>query len=250
MKYRPAIIAFTTAAALSGCRQSSEPPPVFSPEPTVESLIEQVSGDEGTFSDVPFSRVIQSSTDREIIPFDPGERIDGEILGAIRHALTDTLEEFNKPESVTNSEARINEASAHFEEAIRIAIEGQPGFQCDYPRTAEGNLQRSGYPDLRIVHESSGRVAYLDPKLVGTGSFDSSLRSFYFTPKVQTAKVLDDAHHLLVGIEHDANTGQWKFLGWHLVDLSGFKVRLKAEFQASNRDLYRPELIIETGTTP
>jgi hypothetical protein len=30
------------------------------------------------------------------------------------------------------------------------------------------------------------------------------------------------------------------------VDLAGFKVTLKAEFQASNRDLYVPELILES----
>lgn len=246
MKLLLAAFGFAGVAIFSGCRQSSEPPPVFSPDPTVESLIDQVSQNESTFSSIPFSKVIQASTGRQIIPFDPAEPVDGEILKAIRQALFDTLEILNKPGSPTNEESRINEASIHFEEGIRRAFEAQPGFQCDFPRTAEGNLQRSGYPDLRIVHEASGRVVYLDPKLVATGSFDSSLRSFYFTPKVQTAKVLDDAHHLLVGIEHDGNTGQWKFLGWHLVDLSEFKVRLKAEFQASNRDLYQPELVIET----
>ena len=77
---------------------------------------------------------------------------------------------------------------------------------------------------------------------------NSSLRTFYFTPQTETNKVLHDANHLLVGIEHDGNTGKWRYLRWHLVDLSGFKVRLKAEFQASNEDLYRPELIIRTGT--
>jgi hypothetical protein len=51
----------------------------------------------------------------------------------------------------------------------------------------------------------------------------------------------------LVGIEHDGNTGKWKFLRWHLVDLADFKVTLKAEFQASNRDLYVPNLIIGEG---
>jgi len=31
------------------------------------------------------------------------------------------------------------------------------------------------------------------------------------------------------------------------VDLSKFKVRLKAEFQGSNRDMYRPEAIVATS---
>ena len=36
----------------------------------------------------------------------------------------------------------------------------------------------------------------------------------------------------------------WKFVRWDLVDLSRFTVKLKAEFQGSNRDIYRPEAIV------
>jgi hypothetical protein len=39
----------------------------------------------------------------------------------------------------------------------------------------------------------------------------------------------------------------WKFTRWDLVDLSHFKVKLKAEFQGSNRDMYRPEAIVATS---
>ncbi len=38
--------------------------------------------------------------------------------------------------------------------------------------------------------------------------------------------------------------GGWKFTRWDVVDLARFRVRLKAEFQGSNRDLYRPEAIV------
>jgi 5'-3' exonuclease len=43
---------------------------------------------------------------------------------------------------------------------------------------------------------------------------------------------------LLCGIEHDGKEGQWTFTRFHLVDLSTLRVRLKAEFQASNAELY------------
>ncbi|NNE92782.1 MAG: hypothetical protein HKN23_14140 [Verrucomicrobiales bacterium] len=203
------------------------------------------SGDE--FKDISFQNVIESSTGRTILPFDAGDPADAEVLAAISSALDAALSKFSEEGSPTNSEKRINEVSSYFEEEIRHHLEREPGISCDYPKTAEGRTQRSGYPDLRIVHEESGRVTYFDPKLVETGSLDSSLRSFYFSPKTETNKVLEDAHHLLVGIEHDGNTGNWKFLRWHLVDLSEFKVRLKAEFQASNRDLYQPNLMIGEG---
>lgn len=223
---------------------------VYSPEPTVEGLIDTVLRSDGDFTDVFFSDVIASSTGKKILPIDRRAPTDREILDAIGKALDLTLSEFNQPGSPTSRENRINEASAHFEEAILRHLDAQPGILCELPRTADGNLQRAGYPDLKIIHESSGRVAYLDPKLVEQGSLDSSLRTFYYTPKTRTAKVLDDAHHLLAGIEHDGQIGKWKFLRWHLVDLAGFKVRLKAEFQASNKDLYLPELIIETRELP
>ena len=74
------------------------------------------------------------------------------------------------------------------------------------------------------------------------------MRTFYFTPRKETNKILDDAHHLLVGFAHDGrHKDLWKFTGWELVDLSRFKVRLKAEFQGSNRDLYQEESIVGAG---
>jgi hypothetical protein len=78
---------------------------------------------------------------------------------------------------------------------------------------------------------------------------NSSFRAFYFEPKVATNKVRDDAVHLVVGFEHQPREkgDGWKFTHWDLVDLAQFKVRLKAEFQGSNRDMYRPEAIVATG---
>ncbi|MCA1658834.1 MAG: hypothetical protein LC627_06005, partial [Verrucomicrobiaceae bacterium] len=108
--------------------------------------------------------------------------------------------------------------------------------------------QRSGYPDLKLVDQQTKRVFYLDPKLYAAGSRDSSFRTFYFEPKIATNKVRDDAVHFIVGFEHAAKSGgRWNFTGWDLVDLAHFKVKLKAEFQGSNRDLYRPEAIVATS---
>lgn len=240
----------TALLFLGACRRPESPPVLYSPEPTIADLIETLRSTDGTFHDVSFAGIIQAATGHEVIPLDPGSEGDAEIVAAIRAGLADVLAEMNRPNSVTNLESRINECSAHFEEAIRRRLNAEPGFTCDFPRTAAGGQQRSGYPDLRLVHEATGRVAYLDPKLVEQGALASSLRTFYYTPAEETGKVSDDAHHLLIGIEHDGQTGRWRFLRWHLVDLSGFQVRLKAEFQADNRDIYRPELILESGEAP
>ena len=156
------------------------------------------------------------------------------------------MKRLNAPNSAIQHVDRINEVSSHFEDSLRELLNATPGLRCDFPLTAEGKLQRSGYPDLRIADVESKRVFYLDPKLYAAGSRDSSFRAFYFEPKKATNKVREDAVHLVVGFEHQSReqNGQRKFTRWDVVDLSRFIVKLKAEFQGSNRDMYRPEAIV------
>jgi len=66
--------------------------------------------------------------------------------------------------------------------------------------------------------------------------------------------VRDDAVHFVVGFEHAPREtasrspkATWNFTRWDLVDLSRFTVKLKAEFQGSNRDMYRPEAIVASS---
>lgn len=242
-----AIIFLAILPVATSCDRAERPRIVIEKEPSVEGLVSTVLNGGGSFKDVEFSELIESSTGNLVLPFDPGDPVDAEVLACIDGALRAILKRFNRPDTPTNSEKRINEVSSYFETALLEELDRAPELSCGYPRTREGNLQRSGYPDLMIRHLRSDRIIYLDPKLVEEGSLDSSLRTFYFTPRNETNKVLHDANHLLVGIEHDGNTGNWKFLRWHLVDLARFRVTLKAEFQASNRDLYIPELIIESA---
>ncbi|MEX2579392.1 MAG: hypothetical protein WD342_10065 [Verrucomicrobiales bacterium] len=234
-------------ALAPACKRSETPRIVIEKEPSVESLVSTVLNGGGTFRDVEFAGLVESSTGNLVIPVNPADPVDAEILACLDAALTTILNRFNQPDTPTNSEKRINEVSSYFEEALLEELDAAPELSCEYPRTAKGNLQRAGYPDLMIRHLASGRVAYLDPKLVKQGTLDSSLRTFYFTPRNETNKILRDAHHLLVGVEHDGNTGDWQFLRWHVIDLTRFQVTLKAEFQASNRDIYIRELLLETG---
>jgi len=242
------ILIFLTATGLVACDRGTPPQVVIEQEPSVPALISTVLNGGGTFRDVPFAELIETSTGKQVLPMNPGDPVDDEILSLIDAAMKGVLTRFNQSDSETYAESRINEVSSYFENALIEELDRAPELECSHPRTAAGNLQRAGYPDLMIRHTASGRIIYLDPKLVQEGSLNSSLRTFYFTPQTETNKVLHDANHLLVGIEHDGNTGKWRYLRWHLVDLARFKVRLKAEFQAGNEDLYRPELIIQSGT--
>jgi hypothetical protein len=211
-------------------------------------LVNDLMRDEGELAGVPFAEVVQAATGKRVIALNPTNAVDRELLSKISRAMDEVMRKLNAPDSPVRSKRRINEVSTLFETTMKAELNAIEGLECDFPKLANGARQRSGYPDLRLADKRSGRVLYLDPKLMERGSRASSLRTFYYEPKRETNKILDDAHHLIVGFTHDGQTGAWQFLGWELVDLAHFRVKLKAEFQANNRDLYRPEAVVGAST--
>ena len=191
---------------------------------------------------IDFSEVLAATTGKKIHPVDPAT--DKPWLEKLAVILNQTLAKLNDPSHPIHSAGRINEASRFIEDELLVECAGVGGWTCGIPKTSSGEEQRSGYPDLRLVLED-GSVVYLDPKLHAADSRESSLRTFYYEPKTTTGKVHDDARHLLIGVQHnEGQGGQLRFEGWEIVDVSKIKVRLKAEFQASNKDMYRDETII------
>ncbi len=218
---------------------------------TVQKLIPWLLDQNEALHGVLFSDVIAATSGKRVLPFDRVDADDQRILARIGTALDAVLADMNGPASTVQNARRVNEMSSHFEDAIKAKLAVIPGFACDFPRTAAGKHQRSGYPDLRLVDSATGRVIYLDPKLFAHGSKSSSFRTFYFEPKRETNKVTDDARHLIVGIEHERDAaGRIHFVKWELIDLSGFRVKLKAEFEGSNADMYRPEAVVGSGAAP
>ncbi len=224
---------------------------VFSARPAetntldLQKMIVAVAKADGELKGIPFADVVMATTGKRVLAFDQKNDADRELLSKIGSAMDEVMKRMNATNSAAQKPKRINEVSSHFEEEIKRVLNETAGFSCDFPKLASGKVQRSGYPDLRLVEKKTGRTVYLDPKLYAVGSRSSSFRTFYFEPKTDTNKILDDGCHLIVGFEHDGGkSGRWKFLNWELVDLSQFKVRLKAEFQGSNRDLYQDAAIV------
>jgi hypothetical protein len=214
----------------------------------VQVLIPWLLKEDSSLKGIAFADVIAATSGKKIFPFDPKDADDRRILAKIGAVMDDVLKKMNAPDSEVKHTKRINEASSHFENVMQASLNAVPDFSCDFPRTASGHILRSGYPDLRLVDKATGRVVYLDPKLYAAGSKDSSFRTFYFEPKRETNKVNDDARHLIVGIEHGRDAdGGWTFTHWELVDISHFRVRLKAEFEGGNRDMYKPEAVVGAG---
>jgi hypothetical protein len=215
----------------------------------VDALIPWLLQEDAQLRGIPFSEVIFDATGKRVLAFNAKDETDSRVLQQISGVLDEVMTRLNASDSVIQGIPRINEVSSHFEDLMRELLNKVPGLSCDFPQTATGATQRSGYPDLELIDQQSHRVFYLDPKLYTVGSRDSSFRTFYFEPKVATNKVREDAVHLIVGFEHEkpAAGRQWKFTRWDLVDLSHFQVKLKAEFQGSNRDMYRPEAIVASS---
>ena len=236
------------AAVLAAQPSFAKEPTASRPGPPVDALIPWLLQEDTQLRGIPFAKVIFDATGRKVIAIDPQSETDRRIIKQISTVLDEVVRRLNEPGSAIQDIARINEVSSHFEDLMRDLLNTAPGLSCDFPRTADNRVQRSGYPDLRVIDKETKRVFYLDPKLYAAGSRESSFRTFYFEPKTTTNKVLDDAVHLVAGFEHEAGKdGHWKFTRWDLVDLAHFQVKLKAEFQGSNRDMYRPEAIVATS---
>ncbi len=234
----PAVLLVFFAAALLW--QSNAKPPAGA-APAAEA-VRSVMTAEAALRDIPLRDVIAAATGRKTLPLQPDKiPSDAACRRHIMLAADKVIAFLNAADGPLRGLRRINEGSRHVEEKLITLLNGGD-FTCAVPHTKEGDGQRSGYPDLRIVHKPTGRVYYLDPKLYEATAAGSTLRTFYYEPKDLTGKIHDDACHLVLGIAHDGKDGAWQFTGWRLVDLHNFRVRLKAEFQASNKDIYRDEL--------
>ena len=220
--------------------------PAFAEEKpsVVRQLIPWLLDEDASLKGILFSEVISATSGKRVIPVDRKDADTARILQSIGSVLDEVLAQMNSAGSPAKRQKRVNEMSKFFEDAITAKLNATAGFECGVPKTAAGHVQRSGYPDIRLVDKATGRVIYLDPKLYAKASRHSSLRTFYFTPKRETNKVNDDAQHLIVGIEHEKTGAEVVFTRWELIDLSRFRVRLKAEFEGSNADMYRDEAVV------
>jgi hypothetical protein len=124
--------------------------------------------------------VISDVTGKRVLAFNPKNETDLRMVKQISGVLDEVISQLNSPASVIQGIPRINEVSGHFEDLMRELLNKTPGLTCGFPKTSEGRLQRSGYPDLELIDQESHRVYYLDPKLYAAGSRDSSFRTFYF----------------------------------------------------------------------
>jgi hypothetical protein len=211
----------------------------------VDSLISWLLENDENLDNIPFARVVEATSGHQVLPVIKNDAIDSQMLQLVSSALKACLAQVEVPEHPIHQVGRVNEISRYIEDILFVELNRSEGYTCTIPVNASGDLQRSGYPDLRFEHVESGRVFYIDPKIYKSESERSSFRTFYFEPKDETNKILDDASHLILGIAHAGKVDElWQLSSWQIIDLVAFKVQLKAEFQASNRDLYHEDAVL------
>ncbi len=193
--------------------------------------------------DVPFGDVVLACTGHRIIPLDA--QADADRLARLGRAMAAAVKAAHDKGIRAR---RPNEAGNAMESFVKDALR-QEGFAAGVPKTAEGKHQAAGYPDVE-VRDADGRVTYLEVKIYSHRTANTTQRSFYFSPTAHM-KVLADANHLLVGFEMERTrdeSGQvFRPTAWKLVDLSTLRVKLKFEFNASNRDLYGKAKVVGAG---
>ena len=236
--------------ALADIHTQTATVPSSTEKTAVDALIPWLLQEDAQLRGIPFSEVIFDATGKRVLAFNPKNETDGRVLKQIRSVLDQVMAQLSAPESVVQGIPRINEVSSHFENLMRELLNKAPGLSCDFPKTAGGATQRSGYPDLELIDQQSHRVYYLDPKLYAVGSRDSSFRTFYFEPKVATNKVREGTRCISLLALNTKNRppigiGNLRAGTWSISHLS--QVKLKAEFHGSNRDMYRPEAIVATS---
>jgi len=232
------------------CDQEIEAAPSPKKQVSTHDLIRHLLDQDLGTRKFPFPDVVLAATGKKVLPLSKENSAHALILEKINAAAVATLKELNTNNSPVRKLRRINEASRFFEDGIHKRLNTLKNITCEIPKNTKGNEQRSGYPDLLITHTTADGTktrVYLDPKLFEQKSRSSSLRTFYYEPRTHTNKIQHDAIHLLIGISHDGKNQAWTFTGWEICDLYHFQVRLKAEFQASNKDLYRPNIIIKSS---
>ena len=115
------------------------------PNAPVDQLIPWLLDEGQQLRGIPFSELIFDTTGRKVLPFESNNAVDQRVAKAIGAACDETMGRLNAPDSAIQNVDRINEVSSYFEDTLRQLLGATPGLKCDFPLTAEGKIQRSGY---------------------------------------------------------------------------------------------------------
>lgn len=193
---------------------------------------------------IPFPTVVRAMADKAVIPIDTADPRDAALIASLSLAAKAVAAAVRADPIRRN---RPNEVGNDIEPFVMTAARSC-GLRAERPRSAGGHARTTGYPDL-LVHDGDGRPTYLECKIFGDGSALTTMRSFYLSPSDQF-KVSIDARHLLLAFSvvrepiSDSRDSFYIPVAYKLIDLHGLTCDVKYEFNADNRRLYAPGMIL------
>lgn len=210
-------------------------------ESTLAQILKPLKG-------VPFSVVVRSLADQNILRMDMGSAEDRALLETLERAIAICAAEL-KREPIKRP--RPNEVGNDVERYVKNAL-GVVGYRVEQPRSKSGRAKAAGYPDI-LFYDVSDRPTYLECKIFSDDTKETTMRSFYLSPS-DDFKVSMDARHLLLSFEMvrtpiaDSNLSSFQPVGFKLVDLFALDCDMKHEFNADNRRLYDAKLVLMSGS--
>jgi hypothetical protein len=190
-----------------------------------KDAIRTVAGLTKDLKDISFQDLVESTSEFKLHPVDLKLPEDKELVEDLSAAFKHFIAFSNKT-GTRFTATRINDVSRHIEEVLVEQMQ-KTGLKARI-------LGEAGYPDIELT-DKHDRISYLEVKISSKQKL-TSFRTFYYT---SGKKIKSDARHLLIGLYFSETADKhWKVDEWELIDLSKLLVSLKAEFNASNIDIF------------
>jgi len=204
----------------------------ITPENDQLELVNHALGLPKKLTQVEFPLLVKISTGFDVVGIDPTNDYDKSLISNITVKLKDSLDAIEKSGQYFRGN-RINDVGSQ--------IESYFVHQLNTPPFTLRQLGQKGYPDTELIFNNE--TIYMELKTSGT-ILESNYRYFYYSTG---KKIKKNARHILLSILADTSDhGYWTVKSFIVSDLSKLKVKLKAEFNSSKKDLMNEDAKIAT----
>jgi hypothetical protein len=217
-------------------------------EKYIKELEEAISQFLKPLKNIPFKIAIKAMSGCKVIPFDKNNPDDRQLLTDLIEATKIAAKNANQKGIFTRRE---NEVGNHIEPFMIEAL-NKIGLKADRPETREGKKKAVGYPDILVI-DKKGRQNYIECKTYNERNYQTTQRSFYFSPAERPSdfKVIYDARHLIISfkIEKAKRAGKSAFVPvyWKIFSTDNLIGQIKHEFNSTNKQMYREEALLAEG---
>lgn len=214
----------------------------------IKELEETVSQFLKPLKNIPFKIVMKAISGCNVIPFDKNDPQDQQLLKDLIKATAVAAKNAYQKGIFTRRE---NEVGNHIESFVIEAL-NEIGLKADRPTTKEGKKKSTGYPDIFVI-DRYGRPNYIECKTYNEKNYQSTQRSFYFSPAERSTdfKVIYDARHIIISfkIEKAKRNKKVAFIPvhWKIFSTNNLIGQIKYEFNSTNRQMYREEALLAEG---